>query len=143
VGGDLVSRSAALPSPAGAGTTVAGVPIPEDTVVRQYLRHLNAGQWSELASLFHPEGVAWLDEATPFVGSSEIQRMYADTISARFRTYLADPVYLLCSDRVGLVYEVVDVTTLDGRAEQHHRVEVFEFRDGKIASVRAFRQGSL
>ena len=119
------------------------MPVPHDTVVRQYLRHVNAQQWSELASLFHPEGVAWRDEATPFVGSSEIQRMYAEVISARFRTYLTEPVHLLCSDRVGLVYEVVDTSTLDGAVEQHHRVEVFEFRDGRIASVRAFRQGSL
>ena len=88
-------------------------------------------------------GVAWLDEATPFVGEREIRRMYDEIVTARFLTYLVEPIHMLCDERVGLVYEVVDTTTLDGRADQHHRVEVFEFREGKIASVRAFRQGSL
>jgi hypothetical protein len=117
--------------------------VPHDTLVRRYLRHVNAQQWSEVASLFCPEGVAWLDEATPFVGEREIRRMYAEIISARFLTFLTEPIHVLCDERVGLVYEVVDLTMLDGRADQHHRVEVFEFREGTIASVRAFRQGSL
>jgi hypothetical protein len=117
--------------------------VPHDTLVRRYVRHVNAQQWSGVAALFCAEGVAWLDEATPFVGEREIRRMYDEIVTARFLTYLVEPIHMLCDERVGLVYEVVDTTTLDGRADQHHRVEVFEFREGKIASVRAFRQGSL
>jgi hypothetical protein len=117
--------------------------VPHDTLVRRYLRHVNAREWGELVELFRPDGVAWLDEGTPFVGAVEIRRMYGDIISARFRSYLAEPVHVLCDDRVGLVYETVDMTTPDGRADQHHRVEVFEFREGLIASVRTFRQASF
>ncbi len=116
---------------------------PHDTLVRRYLRHLNARDWDELVALFGPDGVAWLDEDTPFVGASEIRRLYGGLLAERYPTYLAEPVHLLCSDRVGLAYEVVDMTLRDGSVSQHKRVEVFEFRDGLIASVRAFRQASL
>jgi ketosteroid isomerase-like protein len=104
-------------------------------LVERYFELLNAERWAELAELFTDDGVAILG-GVPSQGREAIERRYGATVPSTFPRHVARVTAVLADERVGFGYVQVDVTRPDGVERVVHAVDVFEFRDGRIASLR-------
>jgi ketosteroid isomerase-like protein len=104
------------------------------SAIRTYFEAINAEQWDRLAALFHDDAELHAPGTAPRVGGAAVASYYDDALRP-YPVHRDEPTRELYAGDTVTVEIHFEGTLANGRRMAFDAVDVFDFRDGRIARL--------